>query len=34
MASLEEIRAGLDTPTHKNVNGEKVDLTSEEVEDD
>ena len=33
MASLEEIRAGLDTPTHKNVNGERVDLTSQEVED-
>ena len=33
MASLEEIRAGLNTPTHKNVNGDRVDLTSQEVED-
>ena len=30
--SVEEIKAGLEPPTHKVVNGERVDLTAEEVE--
>ena len=30
--SLEEIKAGLEAPTHKVVNGERVDLTAEEIE--
>ncbi len=30
--SIEEIKAGFESPTHKVVNGEQVDLTAEEVE--
>ena len=30
--SIEEIKAGLEAPTHKVVNGVQVDLTAEEVE--
>ena len=30
--SLEEIKTSLEAPTHKMVNGERVDLTAEEVE--
>jgi hypothetical protein len=30
--SVEEIKAGLEAPTHKVVNGVQVDLTAEEVE--
>ena len=30
--SIEEIKAGLEAPTHNIVNGEQVDLTAEEVE--
>ena len=30
--SIEEIKAGLEAPTHRIVNGKQVDLTAEEVE--
>ena len=30
--SIEEIKAGLEAPTHNIVNGEQVDLTAEEIE--
>lgn len=30
--SVDEIKAGLEAPTHKVVNGEQVDLTTEEIE--
>ena len=30
--SIEEIKAELEAPTHRVVNGEQVDLTAEEVE--
>ena len=30
--SLEDIKAGLEPPTHKVVNGEQVDLTADEIE--
>ncbi len=30
--SLEDIKAGFESPTHKVVNGEQVDLTAEEIE--